>query len=143
MLLCFEVASKMSMLLATTKECARHQMLTKRGKQETKKHLYRAATRWELLVAISESVRSFIRLWRSVHPSIHLSVHLHHSKFKSIEWLLFKIENREIQTNEAWAGLPNTLFSLTKNLVYKNIEAQTWKKIRTIIKTLSASQHGG
>ena len=36
-----------------------------------------------------------------------------------------------------------TLFSLTKNLVYKNIEAQICKKIRTIIKTLSASQHGG
>ena len=34
----------------------------------------------------------------------------------------------------------NTLFSLTKNLVYKNIEAQIWKKIRTIIRTLSASQ---
>ena len=28
----------------------------------------------------------------------------------------------------------STLFSLTKNLVYKNIEAQMWKKIRTIVK---------
>ena len=34
----------------------------------------------------------------------------------------------------------NTLFSLTKNLVYKNIEAQMWKKIRTIIRTSPASQ---
>ena len=34
----------------------------------------------------------------------------------------------------------STLFSLIKNLVYKNIEAQIWKKIRTIIRTLSASQ---
>ena len=37
----------------------------------------------------------------------------------------------------------NTLFSLTKNLVYKNIEAQIWKKIRTIIRTSSASKLRG
>ena len=33
-----------------------------------------------------------------------------------------------------------TLISLTKNLVYKNTEAEMTKKIRTIIRTLSASQ---
>ena len=33
-----------------------------------------------------------------------------------------------------------TLFSLTKNLVYKNIEAQIWKKIRTIIRISPASK---
>ena len=31
-----------------------------------------------------------------------------------------------------------TLISLTKNLVYKNIEAQMWKKVRTIIRTSPA-----
>ena len=35
-----------------------------------------------------------------------------------------------------------TLISLTKNLVYKNIEAQMWKKIRTIIATSPASNLG-
>ena len=35
---------------------------------------------------------------------------------------------------------PSTLISLTKNLVYKNIEAQMWKKIRTIIRTSPASK---
>ena len=34
-----------------------------------------------------------------------------------------------------------TLFFLTKNLVFKNIEAQKWKKIRPIIRTSSASEH--
>ena len=38
-------------------------------------------------------------------------------------------------------GEKPTLFSLTKNLVYKNIEAQMWKKIRTIVRTSSASQY--
>ena len=36
-----------------------------------------------------------------------------------------------------------TLISLTKNLVYKNIEAQIGKKIRTIVRTLSALQYMG
>ena len=35
-----------------------------------------------------------------------------------------------------------TLKCLTKNLVYKNIEAQMRKKIRTIIRTSSASNLG-
>ena len=37
-------------------------------------------------------------------------------------------------------GIPTTLISLTKNLVYKNIEAQIRKKIRTMVKTLPASR---
>ena len=36
----------------------------------------------------------------------------------------------------------DTLICLTKNLVYKNIEVQIWGKIRTIIRTLSASKRG-
>ena len=35
-----------------------------------------------------------------------------------------------------------TLICLTKNLVYKNIEAQMRKKIRTIVRTSSASNVG-
>ena len=35
-----------------------------------------------------------------------------------------------------------TLISLTKNLVYKNIEAQMRKKIKTIIRTLPTSKPG-
>ena len=41
-----------------------------------------------------------------------------------------------------YSTLALTLICLTKNLVYKNIEAQMRKKIRTIVRTSSASDVG-
>ena len=54
-----------------------------------------------------------------------------------------KLTKLDTEGQTSWwiiVGMGITLFSLTKNLVYKNIEAQLWKEIRIIIRTLSASR---